>query len=682
MAKLTEDELIDIVDNLESQAKTVQSNIERQNRHIIRRYNAEPYGNEVDGRSQVVSNDVKDLIESDMPSLTRTFLGAGSIMKFIPTNPTNEAEVKEAEEKTAYVDWLIRSQENSFRTQYGFLKDIDLLKFGALKYYIEDTEKVEEQEFKNLDDIELLEVKEDLESKPFYSDLDIELEEENDDGTFNIKFRVKTKRQEVKIVGVPTESFLISPGATSEDDAFLVGDEILKTRGELLAEGYDKKLIAELPTSSYNDSSTRVIRFNDEGLIEQKDFREWSNQYVQISDLYVKVDYDNDGIAERRHIIKSGSYILENEPFDHVPYAIASALLAPHKAIGNGRGEQVEKYQEVKTALTRQMLDNGYMVNNPKKAVNANVNLDDALDDAIGGVVRVAGDNNPNQHIGDLVVPFVGDKSLLLIQHMDQLKAATVGNQLSSQGLNADQLGKETATRFEGVEKAAKGKIELVARIIAEVGYRKLYSGIAWLVGRYQDFEQEFSVLGKPLKTNPSKWRYDSQIESQVGLAAGDNDEAIDNLTGLWQIHTQLKAEGSPLTDEVKRYNVLASLTKALEFKDVSRYFNNPEEPAELLEAQNELLNQTVLQLQEQNAILQQQADNPLAEAELVKREGEIAIKNAELAEKQRQFDIKMAADLAKLQEEKRQFNVETAQKGRFQQEDTAVELTKIAAKE
>ena len=663
MAKMTEFELEEVVSCMELDAVTNQDRFMTENEELLRRYKGEPYGNEVSGRSSVVSNDVQDVVESDMSSLVRVFLGSDSIMKFKPNNPENEKDVLEAEEKTAYVDWLIRGQDSSFRVNYGFLKDVEIQKMGVLKYMLEETESTEEHEFKGVSELELQEIFTSLEAGAGERTIEVVQQDQQSPDEFDIKFKVNVKRQEIKIIGVPTESFLISQNSSDLDDAILVGDKVSKTRGELLAEGFKRSVISDLPQISSDSSTMNNIRFEDEGGVDENEFREWSNQTVEISDLYVKIDFDGDGIAERRHIQKSGDVILVNEAFDHVPYAMASALLTPHKAIGEGRAEQVVKVAEVKTALTRQMLDNGYMVNNPKIGVNANVSIDDALSDKIGGVVRFKGDSNPGQHSFPFVTPFIGDKSLLLLQHMDQIKASTVGNQMASQGLNADQIGKETATRFEGVEKSAKAKIELVARVIAEVGYRKLYSGIAWMVTRYQDTEREFSRLGKGLTVNPGNWRYDHQLSSEVGLGAGDNQEIVQNMTGLFQIQQTLKAQGSPLVDSDKEYNTLKKLAKGLELKDVSLYFNNPNEPDELLKAENEILNKTLLQMQEQLQTMQ----NPLAEAETIKQQTEL-LKAQE----------KSKLDTANFFEEQRQFNIETAQKQDQFNKEIAAKLTKL----
>ena len=125
-------------------------------------------------------------------------------------------------------------------------------------------------------------------------------------------------------------------------------------------------------------------------------------------------------------------------------------------------------------------------------------------------------------------------------------------------------------------------------------------------------------------------------------------------------------AQGSMLVDQEAMYNNLTSLTDGLGFNRSEKLFNNPAEPNELLLRQNELLNQAVLQLQEQV----QQLANPLADAELVKREGDIAIAQG-----------KLALEAAKLEEDRRQFNIETAQKANQHQQDTAVKLTDIEVK-
>jgi len=676
MANLSDDALLDIVNAKRVDAANNRSDLDRRNQFLEDRYNAELYGTEVPGRSRFVSNDVKDAVESAHTSLVRMFLGAGSIIKFNAANPDNEIQVNEATEKTNFVDWLIRGQPDSYATQSGALTEILKLKAGVVKYFYEETETTEDHEWENITAIEVEEQLEAITENRNNKEVELVSHTENEDGTFDVLIRAKVKRQEIKVVGVPSGSFLISQGAATKDDAELVGDEFYKSRGELVAEGHTRDFVADLPSASINGTIARFINTDSLGNIPQVDFGEWSSQLVLVSDLYVKVDYNGDGISERRNIQLVEDTILVNEPFDHVPYAVGSALITPHSVIGESWGGQVTDIAEVNTAITRGVLDNVYAVNNTKKAVRVGkhgVNLDEALSSKLGGVVQVRGDRPLTDMIMPLATEFIGDKALLVKQHMDQMKAQRVGNQLTSQGLDGDKLAKETATRFTGIEKADGARIEKIARNIVEVFYRKLYEGVAWMAAHHRIPQIEFSVLGKALKANPANWKYDDNIDTEIGLGAGDNSNVVENMMGLWQISSQLKAEGSTLTDEKKRFNILNKMMKASDIKDVSPFVNDPEEPAEQLRADNEQLNQMVLQMQQgmeaqSEQIRQLQA---LSEVEVIKAQS-----------KAQADDKKAALGVAQLREKAREFNISTLQDGKQHDDNLSFDLTELQIKE
>jgi len=690
MANLTEDKLLSIVNSKQVDADNNRNRIQRDNEYLEKRYNAEYYGTEVPGRSRFVSNDVKDAVESAHDSLVRMFLGAGPVIKFTASNPEDKKQQAEAQEKTEFIDWIVRGQTNSYKTQSSFLTEVLKFKAGVQKYIYEETESTEDIAWEGLTIIEVAEqllaigfeltLKEGSDEAELITSAKtksgkVVSHNQNDDGTFDIKVRIKTTRQKIKLSTVPTGSFLLSSGAEDLDDAELVGDESYKTRGELIAEGHKRDFVAKLPSSSITGTSTRAIHADSMGNIAEADFSEWASQLVPISDLYVKVDYNQDGIAERRHIQKSNDFILHNEPFDHVPYATASALIVPNQVIGEGWGEQVVDIQEVNTAITRGTLDNIYAVNNTKKAVRVGkngVNLDEALSPVIGGVVQVTGDRPLTDMIQPLVTEFIGDKALLIKQHMDQMKSNRVGGQLTSQGLDGDSLSKETATRFTGVEKTNQAKVEKIARNIVEMAYRKIYEGVAWTVAHYEMDEVEFNVLGKSLTANPANWKYDNNVDTEVGLGAGDNDKLVQNATGIYQIQEQLSARGSKMVDETKMYNTLNKITNGLEMKDTSLYFNNPEEPNEQLQADNEQLNALALQQQQTIEALTGQVTSlqALSEVEMIK------------AQSKAQADDKNAAlGIAELQENARQFNVKSVQADKKQQSDEALKLTELETK-
>jgi len=681
MANMKDADLLQIIETAVQDTTAFDATFMRENEELLDRYLGNPYGDEEREKSKVISNDVMDVVEADMPALVRIFLGSGEILKFKPNKKRDPQDVKEAEDKTKYVNWQIRDQDWSFPVISGWLKDSSIQKMGVVKYFSEETTEIEEHRKTGLDTLEMTLFEQSLQGEDVETIDVTERTEEAEDGTFDITLRVKKTRKAVKIINIPTERFMMTRNAKNKNDAAVVGDLELTTRGELLSRGFPRKLISRIPeagnraeteggTSGNSTSATSRlddIRDADEGGTDNAlTFSDWALEEVELEDLYLMVDFDQDGIAERRHILRSGDIILENEVFNHVPYAIQSTVLMPHKAIGRSRAEITVPTARVKTSVLRGIQDNIYAVNNPRLAANEKVHMDDLLVMRPNGVIRTEGEGNPGQHLFPVEIPYIGDKALQVLQYWDQARAQSTGTLLASQGLDADSLGKETATRFEGVQDASEAKIELVARTLAETGFRDLFQGIAWLDANFQDSETEIEVLGEELSVNPSDWRFKHSLVSNVGLGIGDNEKLLQTMTGFLQIHQQLQAAGSPLTDQQKQYNILNRIVKGAGLADTAEFYNNPERPEELIQAENDILNNAVQQLQQQ---LQTMA-NPLAEAEQIRAQ-------AKLIEAQ----AKQQTDAAKIQSDNQQFVMTMEQKIDESNKQLALKLTELEQK-
>ncbi|RLC30760.1 MAG: hypothetical protein DRH37_04620 [Deltaproteobacteria bacterium] len=644
---MLDSELLAHVNEAERDAVRYSSEWMRENEDYLKRYYKEPYGDEVAGKSQVVTSDVADTIESDITSLVRVFLGSREVMIFEP-NSSSDGDKLESQEKTRYINWLVRNQPTSFKVLHDWMKDALIQKLGVVKFGYEETERTEIEEYDGISEEELQLI--DVQLKLKINDgqkVEYIGQSDNDDGTKYVKVRRTWVEKSFFVRGVPTESFIISRNAVSKDDADVVGDIDMVTKSELIAAGYPESVVKTLPafTGQESRSTMKSIRFKAEGGADiGATLGDWPNHLVEVSYLYIKIDYDNDGIAERRYIVRAGNQILENEQHEMVPYALNSAILMPHSAIGRGRAELVTSSQRVSTVLTRQMLDNNYLVNNGRVVVNDDeTNIDDLLTVRQGGVVRTKGD--PTRAVFPLVTPYIGQQTLQVLQYMDSLKSQTTGNQLANQGLDTTRFNEETATRFNGMEKSGAAKVELIARVFAETGYRDLYAGMAWYVARYQVEEKEIMVLGKPLTVNPLNWVSDSMVTSSVGLAAGDDEETLQNMGQLLAIHQQLGANGSTVTDPLKVYNIMAKILESMGINRVSDFANDPTKPEEVLLAENVQLKNAVQQMQQ---MLQ---DNPLAEAEevkaqagLIKAQATQELNIAKLLEDQRQFNETLTA--------------------------------------
>src|ERR1700752_3579755 len=111
--------------------------LSEQRRKALQYYLGEPFGNEVEGRSKVVSTDVADTIEWILPSLLKIFTAGDDVGRFEPTGPEDEEVAKHA---TEYVNWIFTRDDPGFLILYTLFKDALLQKNGIAKVWWEDGE--------------------------------------------------------------------------------------------------------------------------------------------------------------------------------------------------------------------------------------------------------------------------------------------------------------------------------------------------------------------------------------------------------------------------------------------------------------------------------------------------------------------------------------------------------------
>jgi hypothetical protein len=619
--KMTERELCALIAEAEGNSVINSGDMLTDNEKYLQYYNAELFGDEVEGQSAVISTDVRDLVEADTASLARVFLGAGDPVEFRAMTGDPES-VQEAKDKQKLVSHIIKTAKDSYRTRMGWLKSSEYQSVGAIEYGVEEVKTPRFKRYKGLTEQEMAVLFTEIESDPTVDKVEVAEQDEEEGGKFSILARITSIRQNYFMRNIPFEDLIISRNAETKDDAEIIGKRFTKTRSQLIAEGFSHDVVDGLPASNTNTDSTgstlRGTRYRQQGGSDDTSINDWANQQVTGEDVYMLVDFDGDGIAERRHIIKIGNEIIENEPFDHVPYAFISSMLSPNSLIGVPRAELAMEYQRVNSFLRRGIVNNIAAVNHPRTAYTEGiVDLDDLMDIRLDGLISVEG--VPQQSLMPITTEYIGDRALQVVQFMEGQKAQSTGVLQANQALQADNLHKETATRFNGMEDAATALIETVARNIAETGMRDLWEGIAWFAAHYQDEDLEFRVFGRQMVVSPTSWKHDHYVAACVGTGAGDDAKILQNLNAQLQMQVAFQQAGSPLVDIQKQYNTLAEMTRIMGRDAVEQFWNNPEMPEQMITAERDMLKAQVKQMGE---LLSQ--TNQLAEAEQVKGQLEI----------------------------------------------------------
>jgi hypothetical protein len=626
-------------------------------------YLGEPFGNEQPDRSQVVSTEVSDTIEHIMPSLMRIFTQSDDYVRFVPHGPE---DVAIAEQASDYCNWVINNDNRGFEIMHNWFKDALILKSGVVKFYWDEIIEVETEEYEGLNEDELTMLIADPEVEVVSRDeRTIGEDMEGPEGIIipaPIIYDVKIKRTKnsgnVRIENVPPEEFLIGNRAKSLDDANFVAHRSTMTVSDLVSMGYERDEVEQY--AGYTDldiSEERTSRFEDLETSAVSDSNDPTMRNVLVTECYIRSDYDGDGVAEFRRVLTVGNgyHILENEEFDHIPFAMLSPILMPHRAIGRSVAELVMDVQLIKSTLMRQLLDNIYNTNNARVvAVEGQVNLDDLLTNRPGGIVRTrtAGAVQPLQ------VPEVSSSVFPALNYMDSIKEQRTGISRQSMGLDADALQSTTATAVAAMQAASQGKIEMIARVFAETGVRALFRGILHLVTKYQNKEKIIRLRNQFVPMNPREWESSYDVQINVGLGTAQRDQQIMFLSQIAQKQEQVLMQmgaNNPMVSMSQYRNTLAKIAELSGFKDASQFFA----PSEQIEA--------ALAQQAQAAAQAGPQQDPAIALEMQKMQAKMQMEQQKM---QMEFDLKrenMAAELELRRQElefERQLRLEQIRSG------------------
>jgi hypothetical protein len=574
-----------------------------QRRQALSAYLRDPYGNEVEGRSQIVTGEVAEVIDGALPQLMRVF-ATDDVVRFDPVSPGDEEAAKQA---TEYCNWVLNRDNEGFIILRNWFFDALLQKVGIVKTYWDTRVDINKETYRDLTDDELLMLLSDGTLEVVGQDTEemidpmgmvmrkhtVEVQKRNEMGT-------------VKVENVPPEEFLISKRARNIQDSPFVAHRRLVTRGELVAMGFDKELVAGLPANdSLSFTPERVARFSEGEQPHDMQSQDFDMQEVEVFECYVVLgekyqeedteedeDYEDEesddeesdeseemddeeeevGLTHRYKIFYAGNEILSKEECDFIPFHSICPIPIPHKFYGQSLADRVTDLQLIKTTLTRQMLDNLYLTNNSRMiAVDGQVNLDDLLTTTPGGVVRV---KNPNA-VAALSVQSVASQTFPMMEYIDSVQAKRTGVSDQQQGLDPSILQNVTATAVAAMTTQAQGKLELVARTFAETGVKSLFRGILYLASKYSDKPRILRLRGKYVSYDPRTWKSSYDVTINVGLGNGNRNEQLAMLQMVMAKQEEiLKGFGpaNPLVSVSQYRNTLAKMIEAAGIKDVDAY--------------------------------------------------------------------------------------------------------------
>ena len=627
-----------------------------------RYYRGDPFGNEVDGRSQVVSRDVRDSVQAVLPSMMRVFFGSEKAVEF---SPRNADDVAMAEQATDYINYLLTVDNNGLEIFYSVFKDALVNRGGFVKWWWDDSIEVQTHTFEGLDEGALgLILQEDgveamsVEGRPApgvppEQVAQMEAQGQPAPQVYDVEVRRSRKRNKIRIETMPPEEFFVDSAATSLEDAQVVGHRTMATMSSLVALGYDREMLEE------HLSDQVAFIDNDEywARTSNPDTQAPVSAYEQRRILYVEawcyLDYDGDGISELRRVctIGDGYEVVNNEPATDIPFAVFNSDPEPHIFFGSDIADQTKDIQRVKSAVLRGMLDSLSFALYPRTGiVEGMVDIDDVLNPEVGSIIRM---RQPGM-VQQLDVPFLGKEAFPMRQSA------------ASQGLNPDALQSTTRAGVNATVKGAEQRLELMARMFAS-GFKRMMRGILKVVITHQDRERMIRLRNEWVPVDPRVWDSNMDCTVNVGLGAGMTDERLGVLSQvLLQQKEILEKLGpsNPLVGLGQFRNTLAKMLEVSGYADTNQFFKpvpfdyeppQSEEPAKpspeemLLQAQMTDI-QVRAQIEEQKIQLATVKQQQLDERESARIAGDLAIREFQ-AEEKFQNDVDLELLKASLQD-------------------------------
>lgn len=618
-----------------------------------------------EGRSKMVTKDVRSNIKKVLPSLVRTILGSDTIAEF---QPVDEGDDEGAEQATDYFNNVTVYEADVRRTVEDALNDALLLRNGIIKWWREEKQAVKiskhsglaEDAFAELvsgDDVTVIEHTERMESV------------DTEQGPVEVPVHdVKIKRTFVerltRSAAVPRERFLIHSDAVSLQDSPVTGEKTKIARSELVAMGYDREKIDELPIGQEEDEERNARRDN---LTDTEQVAR-ANEEIDYYDLYVRIDMDDDGISELRHMCFAGGLseenLLENDECDEVQFCDIKVMCQPHQWEGISLADDLMDVQRVKTVLLRSTLDNLYWQNNPQRVVQADVIEDmDAVDNPeFGKSITVRNGVDIRAAVGFDNVPFVAGESFGMLEYMDKEAEDRTGVSDASAGLAPDALQNMTAKASAMLEQGGIGQTELMVSTAAE-GLKSFFRGLHRLTVRHQDVAKTVRLRGEWVTFDPRQWNAEMDCKVNTGLGAGTRERDMQMMQFVLAMQEKLLLQMGPDNPYVTPENLSASLSKLVEsagLRTPSLYFTepDPEEVKAKIEAMQNQPSPEQMKIEATKEIESIKAQGQAAK-EKAQMEADLIVKQAEIQANTQAQGEKLQSD-ALMQREKLQFERET----------------------
>jgi len=544
------------------------------------------------GVSTIVDTSTTEVVEAYTAILSDLFLSNGKLARFIPMDD-NATAFKNAHNASLITNYAIFKQNKGWELIQTWFKSALLWKNGVIRWdYIDDFHyKIEEYDEIDQDKLDMLLSDDNVE---IIGDLNFENKVGAVSDPFavtdpeallvytDVRIRRKNNKSRVKIQNVAPEAFRISRDAECIESASFVGVQSEMTRSEMrkywphMAEALSEEEWSELNndetwlggTSYTEEASARKMVTGQEywkgsaagGGAELLE----ASRPVTVTECWIHVDRDGDGIAELKHVIIAGKHILFEDDVDMVPLASITPIDIPHEFYGLSMADFTRSATLASTAILRGFVENTYLTNYSPKLADPNVVDFSALQNMRPKQI-IPTNGNPNGAVAALPPEAMAAGTVPLLNHLQVIKEQATGMSKAAQGLNDSlYISGNSEAKVAAVQTASQKRIQHIARRFAETGVKRLIEGVYHCMRDSLDKNIGLVDNGIFYSINPTDLPTDMECDILLDIGENSNQNMIAKLGKVGsEILPSLNSQGQGMVVKPTAPAVLA--TKLIE---------------------------------------------------------------------------------------------------------------------
>ena len=534
----------------------------------------------VTGRSNAVSMDVADAVEA----LTAEIMPSFDFDEIAMFDANGALDVEQAALESQICNRYLKINHGRVEIQ-GAIRNALLLRNGIIKVHVEKQQQVDEERYESLSDLELQAVQ-----APTATDQAVKvtsLKRNADDAELtDVNLTRTTEFKRLRIESIDPANFIVPREFTSTflEDAELVGERKFLTRSQLVAMGFDRAKVDAIG-STQSDWKTSSLARNRDRTTPHWDRTDKTQNRIETFEVFIKVDWDNDGIAELRKVLYAGGLsagvFLSNEPWPFQAYAAGTPFLLPNRFWGLSVYDKIIEVESLKSGALRQYVDNLENANfNELVVVDGDMNMPDAQARRPGGIIRADQANA----VAPIPVMDTGTSSRAFLAYLDGMRSERVGASLDLQSAEFQIAGESAA----GVERQISTKeqlAQLLCRTIGETLISEVFRLIHATLVEFMPDVAEFPVAPNRFVTaTPSEWPARGEVTVIAGMSNAERTERRVTMdTMLLQME---KLHGAGFNDVLVNFETyhaaLLDWTKAGGISSPRRYWLDPRQPEQM----------------------------------------------------------------------------------------------------